>query len=367
MEQTEISTIADLRSRAEAIRGFLDPGGKQKRADEIDKLSNAPGFWDDREKAQTALAERAALKTDINNWEEVASGLKEAGALAELCAEEEDAELKGELSELLSSLSEKIAALEFKKMLGGEDDSKGAIVEINAGAGGTEAQDWADMLYRMYLRYCDKNGFAVEILNCQDGDEAGIKSATLLVSGDHPYGYLKGESGVHRLVRISPFDSNKRRHTSFASVFIAPEIDDSVEVVVDERDLRIDTFRAGGKGGQHVNKTDSAVRITHLPTGTVVSCQNERSQHQNRMSAMKVLKARLYKIETEKQREKLSDLSASKKDIGWGNQIRSYVMHPYRMVKDHRTEFEKSDVTAVLDGELGDFIKTYLTSGEARE
>ena len=303
----------------------------------------------------------------MDNWEEVASGLKEAVALAELCAEEEDAELKSELSELLSSLSEKIAALEFKKMLGGEDDSKGAIVEINAGAGGTEAQDWADMLYRMYLRYCDKNGFAVEILNCQDGDEAGIKSATLLVSGDHPYGYLKGESGVHRLVRISPFDSNKRRHTSFASVFIAPEIDDSVEVVVDEKDLRVDTFRAGGKGGQHVNKTDSAVRITHLPTGTVVSCQNERSQHQNRMSAMKVLKARLYKIETEKQREKLSDLSASKKDIGWGNQIRSYVMHPYRMVKDHRTEFEKSDVTAVLDGELGDFIKTYLTSGEARE
>lgn len=252
-------------------------------------------------------------------------------------------------------------------MLGGEDDSRGAIVEINAGAGGTEAQDWADMLYRMYLRYCDKSGFAVEILNCQDGDEAGIKSATILVSGDHPYGYLKGESGVHRLVRISPFDSNKRRHTSFASVFIAPEIDDSVEVTVDEKDLRIDTFRAGGKGGQHVNKTDSAVRITHLPTGTVVSCQNERSQHQNRMSAMKVLKARLYKIETEKQREKLSGLASSKKDIGWGNQIRSYVMHPYRMVKDHRTEFEKSDVNAVLDGELADFVKTFLTSGSGDE
>ena len=284
-----------------------------------------------------------------------------------MCAEEADSELQSELYGLLSSLTDKVAALEFRRMLGGEDDSKGAIVEINAGAGGTEAQDWADMLYRMYLRYCDKNGFAVEILNCQDGDEAGIKSATMVVSGDHPYGYLKGESGVHRLVRISPFDSNKRRHTSFASVFIAPEIDDSVEVNIDEKDLRVDTFRAGGKGGQHVNKTDSAVRITHIPTGTVVSCQNERSQHQNRMSAMKVLKARLYKIETEKQREKLSDLSASKKDIGWGNQIRSYVMHPYRMVKDHRTEFEKSDVNAVLDGELGDFIKSYLTSGEARE
>lgn len=293
------------------------------------------------------------------------SCLKEAETLTELCGEEPDAELEIELETLLVSLADKVGGLEFKRMLGGEDDSKGAIIEINAGAGGTEAQDWADMLYRMYLRYCDKNGFAVQVLNCQDGDEAGIKSATIVVSGDHPYGYLKGESGVHRLVRISPFDSNKRRHTSFASVFIAPEVDDSVEVTIDEKDLRVDTFRAGGKGGQHVNKTDSAVRITHIPTGTVVSCQNERSQHQNRAAAMKVLKARLYKIEAEKQREKINDLSSSKKDIGWGNQIRSYVMHPYRMVKDHRTDFEKSDVTAVLDGELGDFIKQYLTSGEA--
>ncbi len=283
-----------------------------------------------------------------------------------MCGEEPDSELEDELDALLESLSHKVERARLKKMLGGEDDSKGAIIEINAGAGGTEAQDWAEMLYRMYLRYCEKSGFSVDILNCQEGDEAGIKSATAVVSGDHPYGYLKGESGVHRLVRISPFDSNKRRHTSFASVFVTPEIDDSVEVNVDEKDLRVDTFRAGGKGGQHVNKTDSAVRITHIPTGTVVSCQNERSQHQNKASAMKVLKARLYKIEAEKKREKISELSSSKKDIGWGSQIRSYVMHPYRMVKDHRTDFERSDVGAVLDGEIDEFVQSYLTSGGGR-
>ncbi len=290
--------------------------------------------------------------------------MREAQALAELCGEEPDSELETELCSVLDSLAEKVSTFEFKKMLGGEDDPKGAIVEINSGAGGTEAQDWSDMIYRMYLRYCDRSGFSVNILNCQDGDEAGIKSATMIVSGDHPYGYLKGESGVHRLVRISPFDSNKRRHTSFASVFVSPEVDDSVEISIDEKDLRIDTFRAGGKGGQHVNKTDSAVRITHIPTGTVVSCQNERSQHQNKLSAMKVLKARLYKIESEKKLEKISELSSSKKEIGWGSQIRSYVMHPYRMVKDHRTGFESSDVEAVLDGKLEDFVRNYLTSEE---
>ncbi len=346
---------------------FFDLPGKEKRIAEIDDISNGADFWDDREKAQTVLSERSSLKQKIDEWNELCKGLEEAQTIAELCGEQTDSELEAELTATLTSLTEKIERVEFKRMLGGEDDSKGAIVEINAGAGGTEAQDWADMLYRMYLRYCDRNGFSVNVLNCQDGDEAGIKSATIIVSGDHAYGYLKGESGVHRLVRISPFDSNKRRHTSFASVFIAPEIDDSVEVVVDDKDLRVDTFRAGGKGGQHVNKTDSAVRITHIPTGTVVSCQNERSQHQNRMSAMKVLKARLYKIETEKKREKLTDLSSSKKDIGWGSQIRSYVMHPYRMAKDHRTGFEQSDVIAVLDGEIEEFIKSYLTSGETAQ
>lgn len=312
------------------------------------------------------MSERALLKRTLDDWEDLRVRLEEAETLADLCREQTDGELEAELAESLKSLALKVERVEFKRMLGGGDDSKRAIMEINAGAGGTEAQDWAEMLYRMYLRYCEKSGFAVEILNCQEGDEAGIKSATVIVSGDHPYGYLKGESGVHRLVRISPFDSNKRRHTSFASVFIAPEVDDSVEISLDEKDLRIDTFRAGGKGGQHVNKTDSAVRLTHLPTGTVVSCQNERSQHQNRESAMKVLKSRLYKIEAEKKREKMSELASSKKEIGWGSQIRSYVMHPYRMAKDHRTGFEQSDVSSVLDGDIDGFIHNYLTSGEAQ-
>ncbi|WP_462137601.1 peptide chain release factor 2 [Candidatus Mycalebacterium sp.] len=364
MKDTEKSDIQSIKNRVESIRGFLDLPEKRKRVEEIDEIANGADFWDDREKAQNFLSERSALKQTLDDWDEWDAALKDAEALIELCAEESDGELEAELSSVLTLLTEKAERFEFRRMLGGVDDSKGAIVEINSGAGGTEAQDWADMLYRMYLRYCDRNGFSVSVLGCQDGDEAGIKSATMIVSGDHPYGYLKGESGVHRLVRISPFDANKRRHTSFASVFISPEIDDSVDVIIDEKDLRVDTFRAGGAGGQHVNKTDSAVRITHTPTGTVVSCQNERSQHQNKESAMKVLKARLYKIEREKKMEKLSKLSSSKKEIGWGSQIRSYVMHPYRMVKDHRTDFESSNVDAVLDGKLEDFVRNYLTSAD---
>lgn len=233
-------------------------------------------------------------------------------------------------------------------------------MSINAGAGGTEAQDWADMLLRMYLRYAERSGFSTNMVEYQEGDDAGLKSATFMVNGDYAFGYLRGESGVHRLVRISPFDSNKRRHTSFASVFVSPEIDESIEVEVDEKDLRVDTYRASGAGGQHVNKTDSAIRITHIPTGIVVSCQNERSQHQNRATAMKILKARLYELEREKQMEKIDELNATKKEIGWGSQIRSYVLHPYRMIKDHRTEHETGNVDPVLDGDLEDFIKSYL-------
>jgi peptide chain release factor 2 len=250
--------------------------------------------------------------------------------------------------------------MEFKRMLGSEDDEKNAIVSINAGAGGTEAQDWAEMLLRMYVRYGERNGYEIDMLDLQPGDGAGIKSATFFVKGSYAYGYLKGESGVHRLVRISPFDANKRRHTSFASVFVSPEIDEDIHVDIDEKDLRVDTFRAGGKGGQHVNKTDSAVRITHIPTGLVVSCQNERSQHQNRAVAMKVLRARLYELEKERQKEKLEELNATKKDIAWGSQIRSYVLHPYRMIKDHRTGYETGNVEPVLDGDLSEFIKSYL-------
>jgi len=265
-----------------------------------------------------------------------------------------------EAKDKLSEIEHRVEKLEFKRILGDPDDERNAIVSINSGAGGTEAQDWSEMLLRMYIRYCERNDYDVQMLDLQDGDDAGVKSATFLVKGPYVYGYLKGESGVHRLVRISPFDSNRRRHTSFSSVFVSPEIDDSIDVEIDEGDLRIDTFRASGKGGQHVNKTDSAVRITHLPTRVVVSCQNERSQHQNRAIAMKILRARLYELEKEKQREKLQELHSTKKEIGWGSQIRSYVLHPYKMIKDHRTEYETGNVDPVLDGDLSEFIKRFL-------
>ncbi len=262
---------------------------------------------------------------------------------------------------MLDSVEKKLSGFEFLQILGDADDPRDAIVSINAGAGGTEAQDWAQMLLRMYLRYAERKGFSVETVEIQDGDEAGLKSATILARGKYAFGYLKAETGVHRLVRISPFDSNRRRHTSFASVFVSPDIDDSIEVNIEEKDLRVDTYRASGAGGQHVNKTDSAVRITHIPTGVMVSCQNERSQRQNKESAMKMLRARLYEIERMKEREKEQQLNSSKKEIGWGSQIRSYVLHPYRMVKDHRTDFESSGVDSVLDGEIQDFIETYLS------
>jgi len=280
--------------------------------------------------------------------------------LEELSLEAEDEETSREAGEKLAEIENRVEALEFKRILGEPDDARNAIVSINAGAGGTEAQDWAEILLRMYLRYAELNDYKTEMIEYQEGDEAGLKGATFLVQGDHAFGYLKGESGVHRLVRISPFDSNKRRHTSFASVFVVPEIDEDIEVEIDEKDLRVDTYRASGAGGQHVNKTDSAIRITHIPTNIVVSCQNERSQHQNRATAMKILRARLYELEKEKQKEKFDELQSTKKEIGWGSQIRSYVLHPYRMIKDHRTDFETGNVDPVLDGDLSEFIKNYL-------
>ena len=286
--------------------------------------------------------------------------MEDASFLFELALSEDDTDSIEEVSQMLVSLDARVSKIEFERILGAADDIRNAIVSVNAGAGGTEAQDWAQMLLRMYLRYAERKGFSVNLLETQDGEEAGLKSATILAQGKFAFGYLKAETGVHRLVRISPFDSNKRRHTSFASVFVSPEIDDSIEVSIEEKDLRIDTYRASGAGGQHVNKTDSAVRITHIPTGTVVSCQNERSQRQNKESAFKMLKARLYELRRMEEREKEEQLNSSKKDISWGSQIRSYVMHPYRMVKDHRTNFESSGVDAVLDGQIEDFIESYL-------
>ena len=339
---------------------IFDLPGKETRLKELEEITGKPEFWDNADQAQETLREQAQIKNTVTEWQTLSSELDDVEVLEELSLEEGDEEASSEASAKLAEIVVKVENLEFKRILGEPEDASNAIVSINAGAGGTEAQDWADILLRMYLRYAERSGFKTEIVEYQEGDEAGLKSATFLVNGDYAFGYLKAESGVHRLVRISPFDSNKRRHTSFASVFVSPEIDDSIEVDIEEKDLRVDTYRASGAGGQHVNKTDSAIRITHAPTGIVVSCQNERSQRQNRETAMKILRARLYELEREKQREKMDELNSTKKEIGWGSQIRSYVLHPYRMIKDHRTDFETGNVDPVLDGDLSEFIKNYL-------
>ncbi len=318
------------------------------------------GFWDDQERARNVIQEANQLK----GWTEPFAALEkkaaDLGELAELLEVEEDEELEAEWGRELDALERGIEELELKSMLRGEDDHRNAIVTIHPGAGGLESQDWAEMLMRMYTRWAERNDFQVTVLDMQPDAEAGIKSATLEIKGDSAYGYLKAEKGVHRLVRISPFDSQARRHTSFASVFVYPEIDDDIEIEIDEKDLRVDTFRASGAGGQHVNKTDSAIRITHEPTGIVVSCQQERSQHKNRATAMKMLKAALYQRAVEEQEKEKAAMEATKTDIGWGNQIRSYVFAPYTMVNDHRTELKVADVQKVMDGDLNAFIEAFL-------
>jgi len=298
----------------------------------------------------------------VEGWESAAKQLEDLQVLVELGEEAEDESALEEVRAVLPELEIHVAKMEFARMLSGEYDASDAIVSINAGAGGTEAQDWAEMLLRMYLRFCEKKGYKTEITDYQPGEEAGVKGATFTVQGDYAYGWLRAEMGIHRLVRISPFDANAKRHTSFSSVFVFPELPDDIAVEINEKDLKIDTYRASGAGGQHVNKTDSAIRITHLPTGTVVSCQNERSQHKNKAVAMKQLQARLYELERQKKDEEAASLSGDKKDIAWGSQIRSYVLHPYRMVKDHRTGHEVGNADAVLDGDLDGFIEAYLLS-----
>ena len=306
------------------------------------------------------MKERTLLQKLVEDYDAVDSGLEDAGILIELGEEAEDEQALKEVREVLPDLEKKIGQMEFARMLSGEHDASNAIVSINAGAGGTEAQDWAEILLRMYLRWCERKGFKAEITEYQPGDEAGAKGVTFTVAGAYAYGYLKAEKGIHRLVRISPFDSNARRHTSFCSVFVFPELSDDVDIEIQEKDLKVDTYRASGAGGQHVNKTDSAIRITHIPTGIVVSCQNQRSQHKNRSTAMKQLKARLYELEMEKKENQAEALAGEKKEIAWGSQIRSYVLHPYRMVKDHRTGHEVGNADAVLDGDLDGFIEAYL-------
>jgi peptide chain release factor 2 len=317
-----------------------------------------PEFWKDQAAAQKVLQRRKRVEADLDLLKRLRTQEDDTRVLVEWLESGEDVE--GELDAALRTLEGTLEEAEFQKMLGGEHDRANAILTINSGAGGTDSQDWAEMLLRMYQRWCDRRGYRTTITDIQPGEEAGIKSATVIVQGEYAYGHLAAEAGVHRLVRISPFDSNARRQTSFASVFAWPEIDESIEVDIQDKDLRVDTYRSSGAGGQHVNVTDSAVRITHLPTGIVVSCQNERSQIRNRDVAMKILKARLYELEVQKRRDKLDAVEASKKEIAFGSQIRSYVVHPYRMVKDHRTKHETGNVDRVLDGDLDDFIKATL-------
>jgi peptide chain release factor 2 len=321
-----------------------------------------PDFWERGEANQKVLKERSSLIESLSTWKDQKKAVEEMEILLQLIREQADEKEAQELLENVQKSEEAIGQMEMRRMLGGEHDSGNAIVSINAGAGGTEAQDWVEMLLRMYLRWTEKRGFRAEIIDILAGDEAGLKNVTFTVSGSYAYGYLKAETGIHRLVRISPFDAGARRHTSFASVFVYPEIPDDIVIQIDEKDLRIDTFRSSGAGGQHVNKTDSAVRITHLPTGIVVQCQNERSQHKNKATALKILKARLYEREMRERAEKLEDLHNTKKEIAWGSQIRSYVMHPYRMVKDHRTNRVIHDVDRVMDGDIDELMKTYLLS-----
>jgi len=326
----------------------------------LEKSQGNSDFWTKPEAARAVLREQKQISKLVDNFFGLDKDLDDTAILLELAIEEDDRSVLKEVQEKLSSLEEHIRGLEVQRLFSQPEDAGSAIVEIHAGAGGTEAQDWAEMLMRMYLRWAEREDYKAEILDTLPGEEAGIKSATFAVEGDYAYGRLRAEMGIHRLVRISPFDANARRHTSFAAVFVYPDAEDDVDIQVNETDLKIDTYRASGAGGQHVNKTDSAVRITHLPTGIVVQCQNERSQHKNKAMAMKILRSRLYDLELAKKREEKDQLHKVKKDIAWGSQIRSYVLQPYQMVKDHRTNCEIGNVNAVLDGDINRLIQEYL-------
>ncbi|MCF8053599.1 MAG: peptide chain release factor 2 [Desulfobacterales bacterium] len=357
-------TLKEHEGKIAQLRGIFDVAGKEARLQEIEKQISRTDFWDNPDQTKPILKERTLLSGKIERFKALEKDLEEAQILLELAEEESDEETLNEVSGRARNLDRQIRKMSLDMMLDGEDDDNNAIVSINAGAGGTEAQDWAEMLFRMYARWVERRGFGLEVIDYQPGEEAGIKSATFTATGPFAYGYLKTETGVHRLVRISPFNASGKRHTSFASVFVYPELDSEIVVDVEEKDLRIDTYRASGAGGQHVNKTSSAVRITHQPTGIVVQCQQEKSQHRNRDLAMKVLKARLYQHEKQKQDDKLQMMHDEKDDIAWGSQIRSYVLHPYQMVKDHRLQMDVGNVNDVLDGGLDRFIEAALMTGK---
>ncbi|MBU1319750.1 MAG: peptide chain release factor 2 [candidate division Zixibacteria bacterium] len=339
---------------------IFDLEQRESKIAKLEKQSTDESFWNDSSNAQSVLKQLKLEKNILEEIDGLDRELQDMEVLMELVEEEDSAEAQQEFDAAAEKFAKRLDAFEFKTYLSDPDDPSSALLTIHPGAGGTESMDWASMILRMYMRWAEQNGFETDTIDFQAGDEAGVKSATIEIKGDYAYGYLKGESGVHRLVRISPFDANKRRHTSFCSVFVLPEVEGDINIEIKSDDLRIDTYRASGAGGQHVNKVSSAVRITHEPTGIVVQCQSERSQLKNRESAMKVLKARLYQLEKEKEEAKKQKLEATKKKIEWGSQIRSYVFHPYNMIKDHRTDYETSNVTAVMDGNLSEFINSYL-------
>ncbi|MCD7035968.1 peptide chain release factor 2 [Metabacillus sp. GX 13764] len=363
MDLVEIRQELDKTAKKLAdFRGLFDLDVKETRIRELDEQMSMPSFWDDQNAAQTVINESNALKEQVNGYHELSENQENLQMTHDLLREEPDEELQEELVSELKEFTKTLSDFELQLLLSEPYDKNNAILELHPGAGGTESQDWGSMLLRMYTRWAEKKGFKVDTLDYLPGDEAGIKSVTLLIKGHNAYGYLKAEKGVHRLVRISPFDSSGRRHTSFVSCEIMPEFNDEIEIDIRTEDLKIDTYRASGAGGQHINTTDSAVRITHIPTNVVVSCQTERSQIKNREHAMKMLKAKLYQKKIEEQEAQLAEIRGEQKDIGWGSQIRSYVFHPYSLVKDHRTNTEVGNTQSVMDGELDTFINSYLRS-----
>ncbi|MDR1656566.1 MAG: peptide chain release factor 2 [Deltaproteobacteria bacterium] len=358
--------VKQLSDRLNILRGIFDLEGINARLKELNEIMSRPNFWESPQTAQEVGQEHMRLGEKLSAWKVLEDAGEELSLLLDMAIDEDDESQGDEITEKLNSLTEQLDLYEVRRTLSEPNDANNAIMDIHAGAGGTEAQDWAQMLLRMYLRYADRNKFKVQIIDSLDGEEAGLKSITLTISGPYAFGLLRTEVGIHRLVRISPFDSQSRRHTSFASVFVTPEVNDDIVIEINDKDIRIDTYRASGSGGQHVNKTSSAVRITHLPTNVVVQCQDEKSQHRNKDVAMKVLRARLYQLEQEKKAAEIKQMHDNKKDIAWGSQIRSYTLQPYRLIKDHRTGFESGNVDAVLDGDIGGFIKAYLLDQAAK-
>ncbi|MCH7643514.1 MAG: peptide chain release factor 2 [Myxococcales bacterium] len=359
--------LRKLRAQFDELRGVFDLAALRRRLDALETETARPDLWEERDAAEKILREKRFVEREVGFFDSLESNLEDAEVLLDLAAEADDGQTRSEAAEKLEAAARDLEEAEFRRMLGGENDASNAIVSINSGAGGTDACDWAEMLMRMYLRWSERHGFQTEMIDQQAGEEAGLRSATFTVKGEFAFGYLKAEDGVHRLVRISPFDSQARRHTAFASVTVAPEIDDAIEVDLDENDIRVDTYRASGAGGQHVNKTDSAVRMTHFPTGIVVQCQNERSQHKNRSAAMKILRARLYERARQQREAEQAALRGEQKQIDFGSQIRSYTLHPQQRIKDHRTDLEIGNVSAVLDGDIDRFIRAFLLKRASAE